>query len=99
MPIRPEPKKNKNLINPNKSWSGTKFDYSSKDWIKLRNFVRSEEPLCRICKDRGEIVPTKIIDHIKPIIECGEAWDRDNLQGLCESCHNRKSAIEKNKRT
>jgi 5-methylcytosine-specific restriction protein A len=44
------------------------------------------------------IVPTKIIDHIKPILDGGDEWDRDNLQGLCESCHNRKTAIETNKR-
>jgi 5-methylcytosine-specific restriction protein A len=98
MPIRPEPKKNKNLIQNRKSWSGTKFDYSSSKWIKLRDFVRSEEPLCRHCKEKGMIVPTKIIDHIQSILDGGEAWDRDNLQGLCESCHNRKTAIETNKR-
>ena len=98
MPYKPIPKRIKNQVQPKKSWSGTDFKYNSVEWIKLRNLVRNEEPLCRTCKAKGIIRPTEIIDHIKPILDGGEALDRDNLQGLCTTCHNAKSAKERNKR-
>ena len=97
MPNKPEPKRNKvTFVASKKSWNSTDFKYNSTAWIKLRDLVRSEEPLCRHCKQIDKITPTKIIDHIQPISQGGDPWDRENLQGLCEKCHNRKTAIENN---
>jgi len=81
-----------------RSWSKTNFNYQSGRWKKLSRMVKNEEPLCRECLKNGRPEASKVADHIIPISEGGSEWDRDNLQGLCESCHNRKSAIESNTR-
>jgi len=39
-------------------------------------------------------VAAVVADHIKPIKDGGERFDWVNLQGLCISCHNRKTARE-----
>jgi 5-methylcytosine-specific restriction protein A len=98
MPIRPTPKKNKLTQSKVVSWNSTGFKYNSTEWIKLRNHARREMPLCFECLKKDILEPTKIVDHIKPIAEGGDAWDINNLQGLCEACHNKKTAIERNKR-
>lgn len=46
--------------------------------------------MCRMCKRRLATV----IDHIRPVRKGGDIWDEDNLQPLCESCHNRKTNAE-----
>ena len=95
MPVRPEPKQNKvTYVEPKKSWNSTDFKYNRAEWIKLRNKVRELEPLCRHCKEKGIIKPTQVIDHILPISQGGEPYDIENLQGLCNICHNRKTALE-----
>jgi 5-methylcytosine-specific restriction protein A len=96
MPTKPEPKKYKINHIQRKSWSSTDFEYNSQKWIKLRNAVRIEEPICKECLKKDLIRPTKVIDHINPISKGGDPYDRENLQGLCESCHNRKTAKENN---
>jgi 5-methylcytosine-specific restriction protein A len=55
---------------------------------KLRKIVLDEEPLCRHCKAKGIIKPSKEMDHID-----GDQFNlaRDNLQGLCKSCHSKKT--------
>lgn len=94
MPNKPQPKRNKLTHIERKSWNSTDFKYNSAAWIKLRNYVRNEEPLCRQCKKEGKITPTQVIDHIQPISQGGDAWDRDNLQGLCNKCHTDKTQKE-----
>jgi 5-methylcytosine-specific restriction endonuclease McrA len=34
------------------------------------------------------------VDHITPLADGGAPFDHENLQPLCASCHNRKSAME-----
>jgi 5-methylcytosine-specific restriction enzyme A len=65
--------------------SKNKF-YGSKEWKMLRAWHISQEPLCRICNDRGQMV-----DHIHEIAEGGDALAVSNLQTLCRSCHEKKS--------
>ena len=60
-------------------------------WQKLRAFVLSNEPLCRECMGRGEIVPATDVDHIVPRSR-GGSDDEANLQSLCHACHSRKTA-------
>ena len=57
-------------------------------WQQIRNTVKAEEPNCRYC---GR--PTTDIDHIIPRAE-GGTDHRTNLQGLCTSCHKRKTHQE-----
>lgn len=65
--------------------------YASSRWLKLRDQVRSEEPLCRQCKAQGMTRLTQAVDHILDRkVQPDLAFDRSNLQGLCKQCHNAK---------
>lgn len=98
MPQKLKPKRNKvTYVEPKKSWNSTDFKYNSAAWIKVRNQIRIEQPLCKECLKNDKLTPTKVIDHIQPISQGGDPWDTKNLQGLCEICHNRKTAKENNK--
>lgn len=52
-----------------------------------------EEPLCRRCLAEGRTSATEEVDHIIPKAE-GGTDERENLQGLCEECHRRKTQEE-----
>lgn len=71
--------------------------YSSVTWRKLRRSILLNEPLCRLCKQKGIIKQATIIDHIVPYKTTDEFFDYDNLQPLCVQCHNAKSGKEKRK--
>jgi 5-methylcytosine-specific restriction enzyme A len=75
---------------------GTAYERGyDRTWERLRNMVRAEEPLCRACMLAGLVVATEHIDHIVPIREAPALrLFRPNLQGLCASCHGKKSAQE-----
>jgi len=64
-------------------------------WQKARlNFLKMN-PLCVECYKSGVLEPATDVDHIKP--HKGDMvlfWDRSNWQGLCKSCHSRKTAKE-----
>jgi hypothetical protein len=40
------------------------------------------------------LVAAKVVDHVTPLKDGGERFDASNLQGLCVSCHNAKTARE-----
>lgn len=78
--------------------------YHTTRWRKLRKAVLMENPLCVECQKINVIELAKVVDHEIPVSSGhNEAererlmWDLDNLQGLCDSCHNRKSAKERQK--
>lgn len=56
--------------------------------------VLAEEPLCRVCLDRGRTTRSTKVDHIRPLA-WGGSDDRSNKQGLCDPCHDAKSAAER----
>jgi 5-methylcytosine-specific restriction enzyme A len=58
---------------------------------RLRKMVLAQEPLCRYCTERGDVEPATELDHID-----GNQWNLkwENLQGLCKSCHSRKTVKE-----
>ncbi|RPJ52677.1 MAG: HNH endonuclease [Acidobacteria bacterium] len=62
-------------------------------WDRRRRQVLHEEPWCRLCLAAGRRTPSVHVDHIKPKSD-GGTDDRDNLRGLCPSCHNRRTAID-----
>lgn len=69
--------------------------YDTKAWKELRYQVLLEAGfICEMCK-RNEAT---VADHIIPTLV---RWDlrleRDNIQALCVSCHNQKTAADKNK--
>ena len=55
-------------------------------WMKLRHVVLVEEPVCMICERK----PSVEVDHIIPVSQ-GGTDERDNLQGICKSCHEDKT--------
>ncbi|AMW98441.1 HNH endonuclease [Rummeliibacillus stabekisii] len=70
----------------------TKF-YHSTAWKKVRKLVIMESHgLCVQCYEEGKIVLGRVVDHIIPLKEdWSKALDINNLQYLCQACHNRKT--------
>ncbi len=68
--------------------------YNSTAWRKLRRSYIERYPLCADCLKRGKITPAKVVDHIVPVLQGGDKFSEDNLQSLCQSCHERKSMAE-----
>lgn len=69
--------------------------YQSTRWKKIRIVViRRAFGLCQDCEKRGILVSGNNVDHILPVSQGGAIWDLDNLQLLCETCHNAKTAKE-----
>lgn len=65
-----------------------KHIYNSKLWGALRLDQLRRKPLCAYCLELGNIVAADTVDHIEP--HRGDdalAFDPDNLQSLCKSCH------------
>ena len=64
-------------------------------WQKYRKTFISEHPICEECIKKGILTTTFAVDHIIPHNGDQELfWDPNNHQGLCETCHNRKTATE-----
>ena len=63
----------------------------SKQWRALRAVVLSLNPLCVECQRKGKFTPAIDVDHVD-----GNDSNNDpgNLQGLCKSCHTRKTNRE-----
>lgn len=68
--------------------------YSSPLWRKTRARILAKEPLCRMCYEKGLTQAATVVDHILPINKGGEKYKQENLQPLCETCHNRKSRFD-----
>ncbi|GAJ00432.1 unnamed protein product, partial [marine sediment metagenome] len=60
------------------------------EWERLRMMILQRDPICKDCNSQASTT----VDHIIPVSQ-GGTDDMDNLQGLCEKCHNRKAAKEK----
>ena len=62
-------------------------------WRRLRERVLARDPICQDCYKRGHIQPATDVDHVS-----GDPSDNSmrNLQGLCHSCHSRKTRREMN---
>ena len=56
-------------------------------WMRMRHVVLIEEPVCKIC---GRKASTQV-DHRLPVCQ-GGTDERKNLQGVCEDCHEEKTA-------
>lgn len=62
--------------------------------MRERQQVLDEEPFCRRCLKGGKQVASEVVDHIKPLA-WGGSDERNNKQGLCNPCHDAKSAAER----
>ena len=69
--------------------------YKGRQWRKVRAMVLHRQPICVMCERKGKYITANVVDHITPINKGGAIYSMDNLQGLCSSCHNSKSAKDK----
>lgn len=80
--------------------------YHSSQWRSTRelhsqgftewNGQKVSNRLCIECYKKGKIVPFHTKDHKVRIEDGGARFDLSNIQSLCLSCHNSKSAKEGN---
>jgi 5-methylcytosine-specific restriction enzyme A len=102
----------KKKVNQGKRYDKDPF-YQSAEWKSCRTRFLMSEPwqslpslngkkyenrFCVECWKQGKIVETHTIDHIQRKRENGSWTDFSNLQGLCLSHHNAKSAHERNEK-
>ena len=79
----------------NRSSRAYKKLYNSSRWQDLRIYVLNKQPLCVECLKNNRITPATVVDHIKPHKGNEDLfYDINNLQSLCKSCHDRKTAKE-----
>jgi len=64
-------------------------------WAKYSKGRLKRHPLCVICLEEGKTTPATCTDHISPHKGLrSKFWNKYNLQSLCETCHNVKTATE-----
>ena len=65
-------------------------------WRKYRKAFLEAHPLCAACALQATLTPAEHVDHIVPVTGPADPlfWDESNHQGLCASCHSRKTATE-----
>ena len=89
------------LAAPAKARKGTEawhWMYNTRLWRDvLRPGQLLREPFCRACAAQGVRTRASVVDHVTPhrgrwALFC----DPGNLQSLCKSCHDRKTAMELN---
>ena len=89
---RPKQKNKKDLgFKKSKDWE--EF-YGDRRWGILRNWYRTEHPLCEVCLKEGRVVPMKDIHHLH-VFRYGSTperkWqlflDPNNLCSLCREHH------------
>ena len=70
--------------------------YRLKIWTdRLRPEQLLREPFCRECAAKGVRTYATVVDHIRPHRGSMALFtDPSNLQSLCKSCHDRKTALE-----
>lgn len=72
--------------------------YNSKEWRQCAKAYESSNPICEQCEKAGNIVDATgrkgVTDHIRPINQGGAKFAPENLQRLCNRCHNKKSGSE-----
>lgn len=62
-------------------------DYDSK-WSKFAKQYRKNNPLCQKCLYiSGKPVKSEVVHHIRPLKIGGAKYRHDNLQALCNDCH------------
>lgn len=100
MPVRIlPPLRGKPAVYRNSQWRDTKTDderrfYSSAAWRRTSKQHRLLEPLCRECFKVGVTKLGELTDHITPRRNGGDSFDHDNLQTLCNACHQSKRQQE-----
>jgi len=58
--------------------------YSSWRWRRLRSWFLRQHPVCQRC----ESSVASVVHHREPVKEGGNHYLIDNLEALCQACHN-----------
>lgn len=72
--------------------------YGTARWQEFRRWYRKSHPLCEICLKHGQYVVGHLVDHIIELSDGGAELDPENCQTLCNTCHGKKTAAEREKR-
>lgn len=80
-------------VGQNKPRSSTQMGYG-RDWRRFRLAYLDDNPLCVRCEASGIVVPATIVDHIVPLTQGGKRLDESNVQSLCKTHHDLKTACE-----
>lgn len=74
--------------------------YHSKEWRKASELYRLNNPCCEDCLLDGVIKKADVVDHMK---ELRDDWskrlDEENFRSLCHYHHNKKTRMEREKRS
>jgi len=67
--------------------------YKTPAWLAMRAKILQRDPVCKGPGLYGDgcSQPSKHVDHITPWKQGGAFLDPKNLQGLCHSCHSKKT--------
>jgi 5-methylcytosine-specific restriction protein A len=78
----------------------SKAFYNSKAWEKCRLLIlQRDNHLCQECLKQNKITPADMVHHIKELRDHPElALDEDNLESLCNTCHNKEHPDRRNKK-
>jgi len=68
--------------------------YKTARWKKIRTAQLRDEPLCKKCAEFNYTTEATLVDHITPLQEGGDPFNYNNLQSLCNRCHNEKTGKE-----
>lgn len=67
--------------------------YQSEKWRRCRKRFISQHPLCADCEEQGRLTEAEEVHHKIDLADAPElAYEPSNLQGLCKSCHSRRTA-------
>ncbi len=66
--------------------------YKSRRWDKVRRIVLIRDNyLCQVCLRRGLVTPANTVHHkVELRKDISKAFDLDNLESICPSCHNKE---------
>jgi 5-methylcytosine-specific restriction endonuclease McrA len=67
--------------------------YSTAFWKHRRHLQLLHEPFCQHCRERGQAVFARVVDHIKPHRGDWNKFKLGALQSLCDDCHNRDKRV------
>jgi 5-methylcytosine-specific restriction enzyme A len=78
-----------------KTTKGRQMFYHTPEWRTIRYISLQKNPYCAVClKDKVYVIATEV-DHVIPLKERPDLCvELTNLQGLCKSCHSKKTYLE-----
>lgn len=92
-----KPKKNTGYKKNHNKVTAQKYIYNTPKWKSLRLFKLQTNPLCEECLSKDKIEPAVEVHHIQPFMEGTTieqikwlGFDYNNLQSLCNECHQKK---------